>query len=197
MTPSLDAPLRLVRVKVLADPALREEYPRWRETLKGLFEATSDYLEDEFGIRLIVRSVIPWQLAERSNSTRVLLSQLKETFPLKQEAGGVDMIIGFTGSKVDIYGVGKARVDRIGNCRDGLGNYIISSVSGPFQYLEKESQFEWDVLALIHEMGHIFGAEHNDDLKSIMNRDFAYRTEFDQRNREVIIKNRLCPFAKG
>jgi predicted Zn-dependent protease len=49
---------------------------------------------------------------------------------------------------------------------------------------------------LIHELGHIFGAEHVDDVQSIMHEDFGYRTEFDQKNRAVIQKNRLCPFAK-
>ncbi len=197
LAPSQDTPLRLVQVKVLADPALREENPRWRETLEALLEAASDYLEDEFGIRMIVNSIIPWQLAERSTSTLVLLSQLKKTFPLKQEARSIDLIIGFTGSKVDTYGVGKARVNRLGNCQEGLANYMISSVSAPFRYLGKESQLEWDVLALIHEMGHIFGAEHTDETISIMHHEFAYRSQFDLQNSKIILKNKYCPFGKG
>jgi hypothetical protein len=29
-----------------------------------------------------------------------------------------------------------------------------------------------------------------------MHEDLGYRTEFDDKNRSVILKNRLCPFAK-
>ena len=49
---------------------------------------------------------------------------------------------------------------------------------------------------LIHELGHIFGAEHVEDINSLMHEDFGYRTEFDAKNRAVIKKNRTCPFAK-
>jgi hypothetical protein len=29
-----------------------------------------------------------------------------------------------------------------------------------------------------------------------MNENFDYRSEFDQKNRDVILKNRNCPFAR-
>ena len=74
---------------------------------------------------------------------------------------------------------------------------MVSSVTSSFQYQGSDSEIEWDVLALIHEMGHIFGAEHTNDSTSIMYRDFAYKTEFDQRSRDLILRNRLCPFGKG
>jgi predicted Zn-dependent protease len=54
-----------------------------------------------------------------------------------------------------------------------------------------------DVIALIHELAHIFGAEHVDDRASIMHEDLGYRTEFDDKNRSIVQKNKLCPFAKG
>jgi len=49
---------------------------------------------------------------------------------------------------------------------------------------------------LVHELGHVFGAEHVEDTNSIMHEEFGYRTEFDAKNRAVIQKNRLCAFAK-
>ncbi len=55
---------------------------------------------------------------------------------------------------------------------------------------------ESDVIALIHEFGHVFGAEHVDDRASIMHEDFGYRTEFDARTAAIIQKNKSCPFAK-
>ena len=189
-------PLRLVHVEVLGDPALRQTDRGWTKTVEGLVQATSDYYEREFRIRFVVEKVSPWPLEQRSKSTLLLLSKLKEKFPLKDRNEKLDMIIGFTGESVDRYGSGRARVDRLGNCQEGLASYMVSAVTDFFRYQAQSSDIEWDVLAVIHEMGHVFGAEHNDDSTSIMNRNFAYRTEFDQQSREVILKNRLCPFAK-
>lgn len=194
--PPEEKPLRVVHVKVLGDPALRQTNRDWTKTVEGLVQATSDYFEREFRIRFVVEKVSPWPLEQRSKSTRVLLARLKEKFPLKDRNEKLDMIIGFTGESVDRYGSGRARVDRLGNCQEGLASYMVSAVTDPFRYQPQSLDIEWDVLAVIHEMGHVFGAEHNDDPTSIMHRDFAYRTEFDLRSREVILKNRLCPFAK-
>src|SRR6266545_1206085 len=55
---------------------------------------------------------------------------------------------------------------------------------------------EFDVIALIHELGHVFGTEHVNDRESLMHENFGYRTEFDAKNRSVILRNRSCPFAK-
>ncbi len=187
---------RIVRVKALADPRLREENPYWADEIKGLVEAASDYFEREFSIRFITQRVAPWPLKERLPSTPSLMSRLKAEVSLKDAEGNYDLIIAFTGERVSLYFGGRARVDRIGNCQQGLGNYLVSSVSAPFRYGGPNAEPEWDVVALIHELGHIFGAEHNQDLSSIMHENFGYRTEFDKKNREVILKNKFCLFAK-
>lgn len=190
------APQRIVRVKVLADPRLREDNPRWAEEVRGLVEAASDYLEGEFGIRLATQKIAPWPLKDRIPSTPTLMSRLKAEVPLRDAEGSYDLIVAFTGERVNVYFGGKARVDRIGNCQEGLGNYLVSSVSTRFRYRGPTAELELDVVALIHELGHIFGAEHNQDTTSIMHENFDYRTEFDKKNREVILKNKFCPFAK-
>src|SRR6266550_3087393 len=59
-------------------------------------------------------------------------------------------------------------------------------------YYEREP----DIITLIHELAHIFGAEHVEDRASIMHEDLGYRTEFDDKNRSIIAKNKLCPFAR-
>lgn len=197
LEPAPKVPLRIVRVKAVGDPKLRKNDPRWRRTVTELVEAASDYYEMEFRIRFVVERISRWPLAERVTSTPILLTRLKEKVPLTDGTGSYDLIIGFTGENVNIYVGGRARVDRIGNCQAGLGNYVVSSVSAPFRYTEEGSESDWDALALIHEFGHVFGAEHIDDPSSIMHHDFDYRTEFDHKNREVIIRNRSCPFGKG
>ncbi|TAJ97555.1 hypothetical protein EPO44_12390 [bacterium] len=188
---------RIVRVKALADPRLREENPRWDEEVRGLVEAASDYFEREFGIRFVTQRVAPWPLKDRIPSTPSLMSRLKTEIPLRDAEGSYDLVIAFTGERVNVYFGGRARVDRIGNCREGLGNYLVSSVSAPFHYRGPYAEPEWDIVALIHELGHIFGAEHTQDISSLMHENFDYRTEFDKKNREIILKNKFCPFGKA
>ncbi len=190
-------PQRIVRVKVLADPKLREENPRWVEGVRELVEAASDYFEREFGIRFVAQRIGPWPLHERTSSTASLLVRLKRQVHLRERDESYDLVIAFTGELVDIYRDARGRVDRVGNCQQGLGNYVVSSVFTPFVTYAPDSEPELDLQALIHELGHIFGAEHIKDTSSIMHENFDYRTEFDKKSREVILKNKFCPFAKG
>lgn len=190
------APERVVRVKIVADPKLREKNPRWVDGVAELLEAASDYFEKQFGIRFTAQKISPWPLEERISSTPLLLARLKKEVPLKDQDGHYDLIIGLTGEAVNVYFGGRGRVDRIGDCEQGLGNYVVSSVSTPLHRIRRDSEPELDVLALIHELGHIFGAEHTKEISSVMHEDFAYRTEFDKKSREVILKNKFCPFGK-
>lgn len=195
--PAADTAHRLVRVKALADPALRERNPRWDQELRGLIEASSDYFEKEFGIRLVTESTAAWPAQQRIRSTPDLLAQLQRDFPVQRNKERYDLIIAFTAEPLSRnVRAGRPRVDRIGNCREGLGSYVVTTVSRPFRYAGVNSEPPLDVVALIHELGHIFGAEHTVDSSSIMNEDFDYRSEFDMKNRSMILKNRNCPFGR-
>jgi hypothetical protein len=193
---SKDLPLRTVRVQALGDPALRERNPRWDEEVRGLIEASSDYFDNEFGVRFVVQSTAAWPAQEKIASTAGLMVRLKKEFPLDGKREAYDLLIAFTGERVNIYNGGRGRVDRIGDCREGLGNYVVLYVSAPFRYTGATTEPTIDVIALIHELGHIFGAEHVQDSQSIMAENFDYRSTFDMKNRSVILKNRLCPFAR-
>jgi len=190
------APMRTVRVKVVADARFREKDPRWADSARGLVEAASDFYEREFGIKFVTDTVRPWSLDESTPLTSVMLTQLKKAVPLGDKDGSYDLVIAFTGEQVNRFR-GRARVDRVGNCKDGLGNYVVTYVSRPFLYRGPLEEPERDVVALIHELGHIFGAEHVQDPLSIMHEQFDYRADFDARSREIIQKNKFCPFAKG
>lgn len=189
-------PKRVVQVKALADPALRERNPRWDEEIRGLIEAASDYYENEFGIRFVTQSTTAWPATERISSTAGILSRLKRDFPIAGKNENYDLIVAFMAEKVNLYFGGRGRVDQIGNCQQGLGNYVVTYVSTRFHYTGVNSEPTIDLVSLIHELGHVFGAEHTQDSSSIMNQDFDYRSQFDMKNRSVILKNRSCPFAK-
>ena len=188
---------RVVRIKVLADLPFRNRNPRWEAEARGLIEAASDYYEREFDIRLLAQSVSPWPEVERIPSTPRMLTQLQNDFPVQAKHDGYDLIVVFTAESVSRYLVaGRPRVDRIGNCVQGLSSYIIAPTSAVFHYNGPNAEPTLEVMTLVHELGHVFGAEHVNDRQSIMHEDFAYRTEIDAKNRAVIQKNRTCPFAK-
>jgi Metallo-peptidase family M12 len=193
---AVETPQRVVRIKALADPSLRQRNAGWDAELRGLVEAASDYFEREFGIRLATQSTGAWPANERFSSTAALLNRLKQDFPLNADDDSYDLIVAFTGERVNTYAGGRARVDRIGNCQHGLARYIVASVSTPFRYAGANAEPTIELVALIHELGHVFGAEHTDDPHSIMHENFDYRSEFDIKNRSVILRNRSCPFAK-
>lgn len=192
-----ETPQRLVRVKVVADVPFRARNPGWIEEARGLVEAASDYYEREFDIRFVTESVSAWPAAARVDSTPVLLSMLQKEFRPAAKNGAYDIILAFTAENTSRYlTAGRPRVDRIGNCTEGLSNYIVVPVSKLFRYQGAAAEPSFDVVALIHELGHVFGAEHVEDTQSIMHENFGYRTEFDAKNRATIQRNRSCPFAK-
>ncbi len=190
-------PARVVRVKALVDLPFRTRNPGWDREARGLIEAASDYYEEEFGIRLITQSVAAWPGDERVPSTPTLLARLKKEFPVPAADGGYDIVVAFSGENISrILSDGRPRVDRIGNCSQGLARYIVLPTRKIFRYTGVHGELETDVLALIHELAHVFGAEHVEDFNSIMHENFDYRTQFDAKNRKVIQNNRSCPFAK-
>ena len=190
-------PLRVVRVKALADPSFRARNPGWDAELRGLIEAASDYYEREFDIRFVTQSTGAWPADERIPSTTTLLAKLRQDFPATKNDGSYDLLTVFTAEKTSRYlSSGRPRVDRIGSCREGLSNYLVTTVHEIFRYHGVNVEPTMDLVALIHELGHVFGAEHVEDTSSIMHEDFGYRTEFDLKNRRVIQQNRNCAFAK-
>ena len=186
--------VRVVRVKLVADPALRRTDPRWRDTARDLLRAASAYYEERFGIRLAHQATKAWRVEGATTSSVTLMKRLKRSYP---RAGGNlphDVVIGLTQQPLNFYRGGRARADRFGNCNEGLGNYIVSHVGDSFSY--GDGELTHDAVALIHEMGHLFGAVHTDDPDSVMHQDFDLRTGFDAPNRAIVMGNRLCPFAE-
>lgn len=187
-------PVRVVRVKLVADPILRRNEPLWRDTARDLLRAASDYYEERFGIRLVRQATETWRVEGTTASSVTLMKRLKRSYPRAGGSQPHDVVIGLTRQPLNFYRGGRARADRLGNCTEGLGNYIVSHVGEPFTHGD---ELNHDALALIHEMGHLLGAVHTDDPESVMHLDFDFRTGFDAPNRAIVMKNRLCPFAEA
>ena len=192
-----DTPRRVVRVRVVADVSFRARNANWAEEAHDLVEAASDYYEREFDVRLVTQGVTAWPETERVPSTPNLLAKIQKELDGQAQQQGYDLLIAFTAENVSrILTAGRPRVDRIGDCQRGLARYVIVPISKVFHYQAANAEPEFDVIALIHELGHVFGAVHVNDTDSIMHEEFGYRTEFDAKNRAIIQKNRNCPFAK-
>jgi hypothetical protein len=191
-----ETPERTVRVKLVADAALREKDPRWRETAAGLLRSASDFYQREFGIKFVAVEIDPWEMQESSRFVVTLMKRLVQAYPAKERNSAYDLLVGFTGERVTFYMGGRGMVNRFGNCRDGLADYVVSAVTAPYRYTGAAKEPSLDVVALIHEFGHVFGAEHVKDTNSIMNEDFDYRSDFDAKSSEIVAKNKFCPFAK-
>src|SRR6188474_762079 len=142
-----DTPQRVVRVNVLVDVPFRARNPRWDAEARGLIEAASDYYEREFAVRLLTQSVTAWPEKERIPSTVELLAQVQKEFPRQANAVNHDLTIVFTAENVSRYFVaGRPRVDRIGNCSQGLGSYIIAPVTKVFSYRGLYAEPEVDIV---------------------------------------------------
>ncbi|HEX9445747.1 MAG TPA: M12 family metallo-peptidase [Candidatus Binatia bacterium] len=189
------APERTVRVRLLADAKLMEKDPRWRETAAGLLHAASDFYGREFGIRFVAAGIAPWELEEASPFVVTLMKRLAQKYPVERRDAGYDMIVALTGERTTFYLGGRGMTNRFGNCREGLGNYIVATVAAPYHYSGVDEP-TLDAVALIHEFGHVFGAEHVSDTDSIMNENFDYHSDFDPKSRAAVMKNKFCPFAK-
>ncbi len=198
-------PQRAVRLRVVADAKLRAKDPYWRDTASGLIRAASDFYEREFDVKLVGVSLDGWDYDEDTPLVSALLKDLMRRYPLAGEP--YDVVVGLTGQRVAFYAGGRG-LALLGNCEKGLGTYLVSSVTDPFRYSGRDTEpveppdgnaprpSNSDLVALIHEFGHIFGAEHTEDIKSIMHVPFDYRDDFDPKNRAIIAKNKLCPFQR-
>jgi predicted Zn-dependent protease len=190
-------PERTVKVKILADSSVTKNDRRWLDEIDQKFAAAADFFEREFGIRLIADKIQSWPLERKVTSTVELLRDLKQHAPLSDKEDSYDIVIGFTALPGRIRS-GHGRVDEIGNCRDGLGNYVAISATETLRSSDRESLLgNSDVLTLIHELGHLFGAEHVDDRSSLMAVHFKPFTDFDPKNREIILNNKFCRFRKS
>lgn len=186
-------PQRAVRVRVVADAKMRAKDPQWRDTASGLIRAASDFYEREFDVKFVGVWLDGWDYDEDTPLVSSLLKDLMRRYPSAGEP--YDVTVGFTGQRVAFYAGGRG-LALLGNCEKGLGTYLVSSVTEPFRYTGRATEPSLDVVALIHEFGHIFGAEHTEDAKSIMHIPFDYRDDFDPKSRAIIAKNKLCPFAR-
>lgn len=137
----------------------------------------------EFGIKLMIRNVKIWIPASNNFDAD------KELVRLMGAGHSSDLVIAFTtksffrNEAVDIDGEAVATERRLSGLANSVpGNYAIVN-------LEEKSN-----LLLIHELGHLLGADHSREPDSVMNETGISFLEFDQKNKEAILANRNREF---
>jgi Flp pilus assembly protein TadD len=89
-----DEPTRIVAARVAVDEHGRA-HADWEAALRGLFDTVSASYERQFGIRLRVADIVSWTTGSEPAWSGTLLEQLRRDVP----AGGVDVVIGFSGRR--------------------------------------------------------------------------------------------------
>lgn len=195
---------RTVYIKIVTDKAFRS--PAWQKIVKELVRATSLQFSQQFRIKFEIKEIEDREtflgiekLAE-DNATkhneqdqsfcRIFMGIQKEdkerTQLLNQLVQGInpsdcDIIFCFTGKHCKF----SARVNNI------PGRFVLLSLKG-------ENKFS-KVRILVHEIGHLFGANHTDidEAESVMFwGTYKKSLKFDKKNREIILKNKWLDFKK-
>lgn len=174
-------PVRVVTITILLD---RDDQNReaFRYMGNAIHSAVQKF-QKEFGIKLVVKKMGNW--IPGSNN----FDADEELVRLISAGRSSDLVVAFTtksffkneGAEIDGGSV-TVEKDLGGLANNVPGNYAIVS-------LEEKSN-----LLLIHELGHLLGADHSKEPDSVMNGTGIRFSEFDQKSKEAIITNRNREF---
>jgi len=188
------ADVRDVQVLAVVDETYRTIIRDWRDRVPSIIGGASDYYEREFGIRLVVERVQPWQYKALDDKPADQWLAL-----LEQPPDGVDLVIGFAGFG-DFY---RAQPDTSYTGRLGQAAFFGQHVLISDQHDVHENRPK---TTLIHELGHVFGAFHIDDPSLLMNPSYAQlpvadivagHVAFGEPLRKIVILTRTFDFQRG
>jgi hypothetical protein len=177
-------------LKVLVDPELIAEDEAWIDYIQRTISRASHIYEEQFGITLELVAIGRWQVATAGMDALTLLADLK-TRPRE----GADVLVGITNRPLD-GGVSGRSESPIGDSPfNGAHAVVYATPSHPEPHLR----------TLLHELGHIFGAQDITDPRhpdwqagSWMSYAPVHPGQapwIDAGNRERILKRKDKPFA--
>lgn len=168
---------RKVYVKIAADEEYRIPYV-WKVSTNQDLKAASKAFKKQFGIELIVTEFEKWDSEDYETRINRSLDELKREVKL----GKNDIVIGFSGQDYSMSRNGY-RVPVTGFAEGiGTGNYIILAYGA-------------DLKTIVHELGHLWGATHDDYPLSVMcHGSSRATTNFYGKNKEKVMGNKYRDF---
>lgn len=140
--------VRTVRVRAIVDETYRQVVRDWRERIPRIVGSASAYFERQFGIRLTLTVLLPWEYQALADSPTDQWRHL-----LKQSPEGVDLIIAFAG-----YGDHfRLQPETLYTGQLGRAAFFGQHILIADQRDIHENRAK---MTLIHELGHVFGAFH-------------------------------------
>lgn len=171
-------PPRTVTLRVVPDETYRAE-PGWEVALLTAVGTVSDIYESHFGIRLVVRDVVPWTQGETVPS-REMLKRLRS----RMAVGDADVVIAFSHGRCVPLEYGAALP---------FDQYAFILTGCPTRSSPRPVPAE---IILSHEVAHLFGAFHTPaGVPSVMRGGPA--DGFDDQTERVIRLMRGFDFQRG
>jgi hypothetical protein len=190
----VEADVRIVRVRALADATYRRVVDDWNQRIRAIVTAASEYFEANFQIRFDLVGIQPW---EYRGVARHPESRLKALLAVQPE--DADLLIGFIGFG-EYYTSGEITyITGLLGMGMPFGQHVMVSGSDHF-HLNR------DKVVLIHELAHVFGAFHVDNRRSLMYPMHSGvpteiltegKFEMEPPLREVVMAARKLDFQRG
>jgi tetratricopeptide (TPR) repeat protein len=169
--------LRVVELHVYADQDYRREVGQWQSRFRVLVKRANTYLEPAVGVRLVADRFSPWTRRSSPEQRGQVLEELVSTEDAAAQVVVVGLVTNMTMAVTSFDEIGAAHVGGshmfMRNLNDGE-EYARFAAARP-RMSDEDKQREYDqrkthmeVLVLLHELGHIFGVEHEREPGTIM-----------------------------
>ena len=185
------------KIRVWADDQYRAQNVRWQQSFEAPLELTNRVLTAQFGLRL-VPEFHAWERHAADSTMAEALEALAERDP----GGDVLIVVGLTSSLPLV----SATFDELGYASVGGRHLMVRGYADleerkvyadAFRDLlpeERELSLEQrrhhkTAVVLLHEVGHIFGYDHDVDPDTIMHASYSHRASaFSAKAREAMLR---------